>query len=255
MDGRGLAGGEVAAVAVVGHLKGIDLIFTDGYKQLGKFLELRNVGQLDLAREHLLAEGHRIILHGEGEVEDLANEEVAFLRQAQAGHARGLLLFNEGNQAVHGGDSFGVHHVLVVDDAKALGRHGHAGLFAVHHGDEVFLHLAHHFQVAQICQVAAHFGDFGGGVQREHGGAGLAGHVGLEVLIVVVAGDGPYLDLNARFFLVGLGQLHQLVVDFGLLLEDDDLAGAFRLRTRQAQAQQQAQRQYDTRQGLHPLHN
>lgn len=75
---------EVAAVAVVGHFQGIDLIFTDGHKQLGKFLELRYVGQLDLAREHLLAEGHRIILHGEGEVEDLADEEVTFLGQAQA---------------------------------------------------------------------------------------------------------------------------------------------------------------------------
>ena len=254
MDGRGLAGGEVAAVAVVGHLKGIDLVFTDGHEQLGELLEFRYVGQLDLAGEHLLAEGHWIILHGEGEVEDLADEEVAFLRQAQAGHARGLLLLDVGDQAVHRGNRFGVHQVLVVDDAEALGRHGHTGLFAVHHGDEVLLHLAHHVQIAKIGQVAAHFGDLGGGVKGKDGGAGFAGHVGLEVLVVVVAGDRPHLDLNARLFLIGLGQLDQLVIDLGLLLENDDLAGAFRLRARQAQAQQQAQRQYDTRQGFHPLH-
>ena len=83
MDGRGLAGGEVAAVAVVGHLKGIDLVFANGDKQLGELLEFRHVSQLDLAGEHLLAEGHGIILHGEGEVEDLADEEVALLRQAR----------------------------------------------------------------------------------------------------------------------------------------------------------------------------
>ena len=60
-------------------------------------------------------------------------------------------------------------------------------------------------QIAQIGQVAAHFGDLGGRVQREHGGTGFTGHVGLEVLIVVVTGDGPYFNFIARFFLICLG--------------------------------------------------